>query len=394
MRTSSIWLLVMLGTLSGLTPLAVDMYLPAIPTIARDLGAEVASVQFTVSSFLAGFAIGQLFYGPLADSFGRKPVILFGVGLFVLASVGCALADSLPTLLFFRLLQALGGAAGAVVVNALLRDLFSESEFVRAMTIVILTMTLAPLLAPLLGGAMLALGWHSIFLLLALLGALVWLAIGVYIPETLKPELKQPLRLGAVLANYGKVLGHRRAMGSLLAGTFAAAGMFAFISGSPYVYIEYFGVSPQHYGLFFGLNILLLMVMTFINGRLVKRIGLLPMLRLGLCLASVAGLILLLNSATGWGGLWGVVLPVVAYIGQMGVIGANATTHALGFFPANAGTAAALAGTLRFGAGALAGVAVNCLPTDSPVPMAVVMAIGILFALFFHLWMQREPGRS
>ena len=136
------------------------------------------------------------------------------------------------------------------------------------------------------------------------------------------------------------------------------------------------------------------MVMTFINGRLVKRIGLLPMLRLGLCLASVAGLILLLNSATGWGGLWGVVLPVVAYIGQMGVIGANATSHALGFFPANAGTAAALAGTLRFGAGALAGVAVNCLPTDSPVPMAVVMAIGILFALFFHLWMQREPGRS
>lgn len=389
MRTSSIWLLVMLGTLSGLTPLAVDMYLPAIPAIARDLGAEVAAVQFTVSSFLAGFAIGQLFYGPLADSFGRKPVILFGVGLFVLASIGCALADSLPTLLFFRLLQALGGAAGAVVVNALLRDLFSESEFVRAMTIVILTMTLAPLVAPLLGGALLALGWHSIFLLLALLGALVWVAIGFYIPETLKPEHRQPLRLGAVLANYGKVLAHGRAMGSLLAGTFASAGMFAFISGSPYVYIEYFGVSPQHYGLFFGLNILLLMVMTFINGRLVKRVGLLPMLRLGLILASLAGLVLLCNSLTGWGGLWGIVLPVVAYVGQMGIIGANATSHALSFFPANAGTTAALAGTLRFGAGALAGVGVNSLPTHSPVPMAAVMAAGILVALFSHLVLQR-----
>ena len=301
MRTSSIWLLVMLGTLSGLTPLAVDMYLPAIPAIARDLGSNVAAVQLTVSSFLAGFALGQLFYGPMADSFGRKPVILFGVGLFALASIGCALADSLPMLLAFRLLQALGGAAGAVVVNALLRDLFSDSEFVRAMTIVILTMTLAPLLAPLLGGAMLALGWNSIFLLLAGLGVLVWLAIAGFIPETLKPELRQPLRLGAVLANYGKVLTHRRAMGSLLAGTFASAGMFAFISGSPYVYIEYFGVSPQHYGLFFGLNVLLLMVMTFINGRLVKRVGLLPMLRLGLFLASAAGAILLLNSVTGWG---------------------------------------------------------------------------------------------
>ena len=392
MRTSSIWLLVMLGTLSGLTPLAVDMYLPAIPAIARDLGSNVAAVQLTVSSFLAGFALGQLFYGPMADSFGRKPVILFGVGLFALASIGCALADSLPMLLGFRLLQALGGAAGAVVVNALLRDLFSDSEFVRAMTIVILTMTLAPLLAPLLGGAMLALGWNSIFLLLAGLGVLVWLAIAGFIPETLKPELRQPLRLGAVLANYGKVLTHRRAMGSLLAGTFASAGMFAFISGSPYVYIEYFGVSPQHYGLFFGLNVLLLMVMTFINGRLVKRVGLLPMLRLGLFLASAAGAILLLNSVTGWGGLWGVVLPVVAYVGQMGIIGANATSHALGFFPANAGTAAALAGTLRFGAGALAGIVVNSLPTHSPVPMAAVMAIGILLALLCHLLMQRGQG--
>ena len=142
MRTSHLLLLIMLGALSGLTPLAVDMYLPAIPSIAEDLAASVESVQLTISTFLIGFAIGQLFYGPMADSFGRKPVILFGVALFALASIGCVFAESLPVLLLFRLLQAIGGAAGAVVVNALLRDLFSPDEVVRAMTIVILTMIL------------------------------------------------------------------------------------------------------------------------------------------------------------------------------------------------------------------------------------------------------------
>ena len=152
MRRHSLLLPIMLGALSGLTPLAIDMYLPAIPTIARDLGSSVELVQLTVSTFLGGFALGQLFYGPLADSLGRKPVLLFGIGLFMLATIGCAFAPSLPWLLACRLLQALGGAAGAVVVNALLRDLFSGEEMVRVMTVVVLTMTLAPLLAPVLGG--------------------------------------------------------------------------------------------------------------------------------------------------------------------------------------------------------------------------------------------------
>ena len=177
MRQASLLLFILLGAISGLTPLAVDMYLPAIPSIARDLAASTEAVQLTVSTFLAGFALGQLFYGPLADSLGRKPVILFGIGLFVLASLGCALASSLPALLTFRLLQAAGGAAGAVVVNALLRDLFRDEEFVRALTLVILTMTLAPLVAPLVGGLLVQSGWRVIFLLLMLLGALLWLTL-------------------------------------------------------------------------------------------------------------------------------------------------------------------------------------------------------------------------
>jgi len=387
MRSSSLMLFILLGALSGLTPLAVDMYLPAIPSIARDLGAGVEAVQLTISVFLGGFALGQLFYGPLADSFGRKPVILFGVGLFFLASVGCAFAQDLPTLLGFRLLQALGGAAGSVVVNALLRDLFSHEEFARAMSLVILTMTLAPLVAPLLGGYLLYFGWHWIFGLLALLGLLVWLAIWWQVPETLKPENKQALHLGRIWRNYVAVFRHRQAMGGVLAGTFSSAGMFAFISGSPYVYIEYFGVPASRYGWLFGLNVLLLMLMTFLNSRLIRRIGAPRMLRLGLRLLCLAGVLQLVMALSGWGGLWGIVLPVVLYVGQIGLVGANAMSETMGHFPANAGTASAVTGTLRFLAGALAGVAVNLVPASSPVPMALVMAGCGLCALLAHGWL-------
>lgn len=386
MRQASWLLFVLLGAISGLTPLAVDMYLPAIPSIAQDLGSTTEAVQLTVSTFLAGFALGQLFYGPLADSLGRKPVILFGIGVFVFASLGCAFASTLPALLTFRLLQAAGGAAGAVVVNALLRDLFKDDEFVRALTLVILTMTLAPLVAPLIGGLLLQSGWRVIFWVLLVLGTVLWITLALRIPETLQPPLRQPLDLHSIFRNYGRVLAHPRAMGSLMAGTFASAGMFAFISGSPYVYIDYFGVPAHHYGWLFGLNVLLLMLMTWINGRLVKRVGLLRMLRLGLMLATLAALFMVSNALTGWGGLWGIVIPVVVYVGQMGLIGANATSHALSFFPANAGTASALAGTLRFGAGALAGVGVNLMPATSPLPMAAMMLAGIVLAMLAHLF--------
>ena len=385
MRQHSPLLPLILGALAALPPLAVDMYLPAIPTIARDLGSDVSAVQLTVSTFLAGFAIGQLFYGPISDSVGRKPVLLFGVGLFILASIGCAFAPSLPWLLACRLLQALGGAAAAVVVSALLRDLFVGEEMVRMMTVVMLTMNLAPLLAPMLGGWLLFWHWAVIFAILALLGVALWLLLFTWLPETLSPERRQPLEPGNVLGNYLKVLGHRQAMGSMLSGTLASAGMFAFISGSPYVYIDYFGVAPQHYGLLFGLNVLLMMSMTWLNGRLVKRIGILPLLRLALWVTGAASLLLLFTGLSGWGGLWGVVCAVVLYVGQMGVVGANSMGHLLGFFPKNAGTAAALAGCTRFAAGALAGMAVNALPASSPLPMTAVMACCGLGALGVYL---------
>ncbi len=197
------FLFILLGALAGLTPLAVDMYLPAIPAIARDLATSIDGAQLTISAFLGGFAIGQLFYGPLADSYGRKPVILAGLVMFAIASVGCAMADSLPELLVYRMLQAAGGAAGSVVVNALLRNLFEKDAFSRAMSFVILVMTLAPLVAPVVGGYISAhADWRVIFWLLVGISLLICLVMQWKIQETLKPEHRQPLNLGQILKNY------------------------------------------------------------------------------------------------------------------------------------------------------------------------------------------------
>lgn len=389
MGKPTLTLFILLGALAGLTPLAIDMYLPAIPTIAQDLGAGVEGVQLTVSLFLGGFALGQLVYGPLADSLGRRPVILFGLALFSLSSLGCLLVTDLNQLLGLRFLQASGGAAGAVVVNALLRDLFSGEDLVRAMSLVILTMTLAPLVAPLLGSLLLGLGWHAIFALLALLGALLFIMLYHLVPETLPPEGRRPLRPAVVLGGFADVLRHRLAMGQLLPGILASAGMFAFISGSPYVYIGFFGLSPLEYGLLFALNVGLMMLLTFLNTRLIRRWGQERMLRIGLFGVALASVLLLVVGLTGMGGLMGLVIPVVLYVGQLGFIGANSMSLAMNHFGRSAGTASALAGTLRFGCGALAGWGVNLLPASSPLPMAGGMALCGFCALGLHLWYGR-----
>lgn len=370
----SFLMFIALGAIGALTPLAIDMYLPAMPSIAKDLGVSAGAVQITLTAYTAGFAIGQLIHGPLADSFGRRPIMVVGTLCFALAGILSALSHGIIELTWVRAAQGFAGAAAAVIIQAVVRDMFDREDFARAMSFVTLTVTLAPLIAPMLGGYLaIWFGWRSIFWVLALfaigvIGLVLW-----QIPETLKPENRQPLHLRSTLKNYFSLCRNREAMGLIFAGAFSFSGMFAFLTAGSFIYIDIFGVSPSEFGYLFGLNVVALIVMTMLNGRMVKKVGSHAMLRLGLTIQLLAGLGLFL----GWwfeAGIWGIVPFVVMFIGTISTIGSNSMGLLLSGYPRMAGTASSLAGTLRFGTGSLVGSIVAALPGDTMWPMVFAMA--------------------
>lgn len=308
-------LLLLLSALVAFGPLSIDMYLPSLPAIAADLGASDAQVQRSISGFLVGFCVGMLFYGPLSDRFGRRPVLLAGIALYLFSSLACALADSAGQLVLLRVLQALGGGAASVLARAMVRDLYPLGEAARMLALMHMVTMLAPLAAPLLGGyLMLWAGWRALFVVLALFAGLCLLAVW-RVAESHPPERRGGSLAQAFLA-YGRLLGDGRALGYVLCMGLAFAGMFAYISAAPFVFIEHFGVRAERFGWFFGLNILGVMLATWCSARLVRRQGPRPLLRAGSLLACVSGLFLLGYAALGErGGLWAL-MPGVAVLRQ------------------------------------------------------------------------------
>jgi DHA1 family bicyclomycin/chloramphenicol resistance-like MFS transporter len=377
---SLIWIL---GLLGAFGPMSVDMYLPALPAIGDDLVASTGSVQLTLSAFFVGFALGQLAYGPLSDRFGRRPMLISGIGLYVVTSAMCALSPDIESLIGYRLLHALGGGAGTVVARAVVRDHFDTDQGARVLSFMMLVTGVAPLLAPIAGGYVLKwLGWRAIFWLLSGFGALALMTVVIALPESNPPERRARSRLLGVFTGYVAVIRSAPALGSILSGGAAFAGMFAYISGTPFVYIELFGVAPEHYGYLFGLNIVGMMIGAFLNGRLVVRYGAPRLMAIGTVLAAVSGAILVVTAWSGAGGLIGIVIPLLFYLASLSVIGANAIARAAANFPERAGAVAALFGATQFGLGAVAGSAVGQLHDGSPVPMAaVIAACGVLSLL-------------
>ena len=388
--TATLPLLLLLGAASALTPLAIDMYLPAMPAIAEDLASNSHRVQGTLAVYTAGFALGQLFFGPLSDAKGRRPVLLGGMLVFMLTALLCALASNVTTLTGLRAAQGFAGAASAVVVQALVRDLFNREDFARTMAYITLVMTLAPLIAPLLGGYLAHwFGWRSIFWVLAAFTAIMALACRVRLPETLPPERRQPLHLRSILRNYLRLFRSKTAVGFMLCGAFSFAGMFAFLTGASFMYIELYDVSPEHVGYLFALNVMSLMLFTTLNGSWVRRLGSKTMLRLALSLQLVAGLLLPLGPLFGWG-LWAVVAPIMLYVGVISTIGSNTMASLLSDLPNLAGTASSLAGTLRFSAAALGASLVASLPDTSPLYMLVTMSGCALLSLLAYVLLCRD----
>jgi DHA1 family bicyclomycin/chloramphenicol resistance-like MFS transporter len=248
-------LAIILGTLSAFGPLSIDMYLPALPTIAAEFNTQTSVVQQTLAVFFIGLAVGQAFYGPIADRMGRRAPLLFGCTLYMIACIGCAFAPTIQSLVLLRLAQALGGCAGIVISRSIVRDLFDQQESARMYSFLMLVMGLAPITAPLIGGQLLLyLGWRAIFVTLSLFGLACVLLVTFVLPESLPVERRAQSGLGAVLRNYGEILMNRSYMGFAVASGLASSAMFAYISGSSFVFIELNGVAPEHFGFIFGIN--------------------------------------------------------------------------------------------------------------------------------------------
>ncbi|MBR9884304.1 MAG: Bcr/CflA family multidrug efflux MFS transporter [Oceanospirillales bacterium] len=377
-------LIVLLAALQAFGPLSIDMYLPGLPLIAQDLAGSESSVQMTISAFLIGLFIGMLFYGPLSDKLGRRKLLLGGITLYAIASLGCAFASEIEQLVALRFAQAIGGAAASVLGRAIVRDLFPVEESARVLSLMHLVTMLATLAAPLFGGYMLILaGWRSLFIVLMLFATITLLFTAWKIPETHVGESRNASIL-KVFSAYFRIAQHRHAIGYILCMSLTFAGMFAFITASPFVYINYFGIEPTHYAWLFSLNIAGVILFVTLNARFVKRVGTQPILMAASTLAACAGTLLLLCGLTGFGGLVTVVIGVLAFVGVTGLIGANCMASLLARYPQQAGAAAGLAVSTQFGLGALSSSLAGSLHDSTPLPMALIMGlcgIGALSAL-------------
>lgn len=378
----------LLGALTALGPLGVDMYLPAFPAMGGDLGASPAQVQRTLAAFLFGMAAGQIAFGPLSDRYGRRAPLFCGLALFAAASMGCALAGSAEALAWLRLAQALGGCAGMVVARAVVRDLCDERGAVRMMATLMLVMGAAPILAPLLGSLLLeAFGWRAIFWVLAGYGLVALALVVAFLPESLPLEARRRDGPAAILAVYAEILRDRRFLAHALAGAVPMLGLFAYLVGSPHVLMGVHGLDPLGYGFAFGFNAVGLILASQVISRLVRRAPPATLLVRALAVCAAAGLSVPLAVATGV--LWPLLVALFCYLSVMGAVLPMASALAMAPMGRFAGSASAVIGTLQFGGGAVVGILLGVLGAGSPWPMAVVLAAGGVGGLALHLALRR-----
>ncbi len=368
-------MVLILGALSAFGPLAIDFYLPAFPAMAQAFATDEKHVQTTLAAYFLGLSIGQLAYGPVADRFGRRKPLMFGVTLFTLASLACAYAPNLDTLVLARFVQALGGCAGMVLSRAIVSDKCDPVASAKVFSQLMLVMGLAPILAPMLGGVLVNLaGWQSIFLALSLFSAGCLLAISLGLPESLPAHIpRQPL--SGALRQYLRLFADRVFLGHALTGGIAIAGMFAYIAGSPFVFIKLYGVPAEHYGWLFGTNAAGFILVAQVNARLLAKRGPAFLLARAVWLYLAAGLVLLGVAALRPAQLWPLLVPLFVCIASLGCIIPNASACAMSGQGARAGSASALMGCLQFSVAAGAAALVGLLHDGSAIPMALVISL-------------------
>jgi MFS transporter, DHA1 family, multidrug resistance protein len=366
--------LLILSVLMAFSSISTDIYLPALPAMADALHAGTGAMEFTISGYLIGFSLGQFFWGPLSDRIGRRRPIAIGMVLYIIGSIGCAVSHGVEGMIAWRAVQAIGACASVTLARAIVRDLYAGHRAAQMMSTLMIVTALAPMLGPSVGGVIIAVAqWRAIFWMLAVVGLLTLAALYT-LPETLPAERRLREPLVRAFATYGWLLRQRRLLGYAGVGGFLYGGIFAYVAGTPFAYITYHHVVPQHYGLLFALGSVGIMSMNLVNVRLVGRLGSDRLLRTGAFGACAAGLVAAFTARTGYGGLLGLVLPLCLFVSCIGLIAANAITGALNLFPGISGSVSALIGASQFGAGVVGSALVGAFADGTPWPLGALMA--------------------
>jgi len=368
------YLILILGMLTAIGPFSIDMYLPAFPDIARSLNTTIAQVMLSLSSFFIGISAGQLIYGPLLERFGRKKPLYVGLSIYLLASVGCAMATSVNALILFRLLQALGGCVGMVASRAMVRDLFDVKDNAKIFSSLMLVVAVSPIIAPTLGGYITAIfGWQYVFVMLIIVALLVLVSVYFLLPESRKPDPDFSLKPRPIVKNFLDVVKHPQFYTYALTGAISAAGLYAYISGSPHVFMEIFRVSERQYGWIFALIAMGLIGASQINTVLLKNYESEQIIKIALLCQCVIGLILASTTYLGWSDLFLTIFLIFIFLCCQGFIFPNTSALSMAPFGHKAGSASAVMGAIQMCIGAGASAIVSVLQNYFS-PMTGVMA--------------------
>jgi DHA1 family bicyclomycin/chloramphenicol resistance-like MFS transporter len=371
-----IWLV---GALTAVAPISVDMYLPGLPAIARDLHASPGATRATLAAFLAGMGIGQFFYGPLSDRIGRRPPLIMGAALYLVATAACFLAPSIETLIAARFVQALGCCAGQVVPRASVRDRFDHQTSARILSLLMLISGIGPIVAPLAGAALVtSVGWRGIFAVLGVASALIAILMLARFDESHSPEAAAKSRGETVASSFGALIVRPRLIGYMLSIAFNSGAFFAYISSAPSLLMEIYGFSPQAFSWMFTLNAAGFIAMSQVNAHLLRRYTPEDILARARAISIVFAAILALDALTGLGGIWGVLAPLFLVISSNGMVNPNTMAAALNVDPARAGAISSLMGGAMFGAGAVASVATGVFHDGTARPMALIIVTAVL----------------
>ena len=386
-KNKKFYLILILGLLTAIGPLSIDMYLPAFPEIARSLHTSVAQVSLSLSSFFIGISFGQFVYGPLLERFGRKRPLYFGLCIYLIASVGCAFASSVNALIALRLLQALGGCVGMVASRAMIRDLFDVKENAKIFSTLMLVVAVSPIIAPTLGGYITAaLGWHYVFVMLIIIAISILIGTYFLLPETKKPDPGFSLKPRPIIKSYASVITHPQFYTYALTAAVSAASIYAYIAGSPHVFMELFHVNEKQYGWIFALIAMGLIGASQLNTVLLKNYTSEQIIKMALRCQCIIGAVMVLVIIFGSADLFVIIFFIFIFLCCQGFVFPNASALSLAAFGHNAGSASALLGGIQMGIGAGTSALVSLLQNHTALPMTGIMACCAITALSVFSW--------